>query len=280
MTRREALAGGVRRLLEAHVPDAEIDASLLLRFAAGLSRTDLLFDGGLELPEEELAIYEKLVSRRAEHIPLQYLTGTQAFMGMEFRVTEDVLIPRQDTERLTEEVLRCCGGKRVLDVCTGSGCIIISLAKLGDVREAEGCDLSEQALAVARANAAALDADVNFFSSDLLSGARGRYDIIVSNPPYIPSSEIAALMPEVRIHEPRMALDGGEDGLCFYRRLIGQAGEFLVPGGRLFLEIGCTQAEAVSKLLLAGGFREIRVVKDYAGLDRVVAGVIGTEREK
>ncbi len=248
MTRREALAGGVRRLLEAHVPDAEIDASLLLRFAAGLSRTDLLFDGGLELPEEELAIYEKLVSRRAEHIPLQYLTGTQAFMGMEFRVTEDVLIP--------------------------------SLAKLGDVREAEGCDLSEQALAVARANAAVLDVDVSFFSSDLLSGARGRYDIIVSNPPYIPSSEIAALMPEVRIHEPRMALDGGEDGLCFYRRLIGQAGEFLVPGGRLFLEIGCTQAEAVSKLLLAGGFREIRVVKDYAGLDRVVAGVIGTEREK
>ncbi|MDE7300163.1 MAG: peptide chain release factor N(5)-glutamine methyltransferase, partial [Lachnospiraceae bacterium] len=210
-----------------------------------------------------------------EHIPLQYLTGSQEFMGMEFQVTRDVLIPRQDTERLVEEVLRCCSGKRVLDVCTGSGCIIISLAKLAKLKEAAGCDLSEKALAVAGANAGKLGAQVRFFQSDMFSCVDGRYDIIVSNPPYIRSEDIDGLMPEVRCHEPRMALDGGEDGLSFYRLIAGQAGQFLVPDGRLYLEIGCDQAEAVSELLRQRGFRELMVVKDYAGLDRVVTGTLG-----
>lgn len=193
--------------------------------------------------------YRDLVTKRGERIPLQHLTGEQEFMGLDFHVNEHVLIPRQDTECLVERVLPYVDGKRVLDVCTGSGCIAIAIAKLGKPFIVHGVDISEEALAVARQNATELNASVELFAGDLMTRMDGQYDVIVSNPPYISPSVIEGLMPEVRLHEPMLALDGGQDGLEFYRRIAGQAVTRLAPNGRLFLEIGCEQAAAVAEIL-------------------------------
>lgn len=270
MTRREALRAATETLTKAGIEQAQLDAALMLFHVTGLTRQELLFDGDLPLAAECEQRYFYLILERAKHIPLQYLTGEQEFMGLTFQVSPAVLIPRQDTECLVEEVLRVCAGKRVLDLCTGSGCIAISVAKLGAPAYVQATDLSEGALAVAKENALELHADVEFYRGNLYEAVRGRFDIIVSNPPYIASAEIESLMPEVRVHEPRMALDGKEDGLSFYRRIITGAGEYLVPGGRIFFEIGFDQAMAVSELLHENGFQDIHVKKDYAGLDRVV----------
>ena len=270
MTRREALRAATETLTKAGIEQAQLDAALMLFHVTGLTRQELLFDGDLPLAAECEQRYFYLILERAKHIPLQYLTGEQEFMGLTFQVSPAVLIPRQDTECLVEEVLHVCAGKRVLDLCTGSGCIAISVAKLGAPAYVQATDLSEGALAVAKENALELHADVEFYKGNLYEAVRGRFDIIVSNPPYIASAEIESLMPEVRVHEPRMALDGKEDGLSFYRRIITGAGEYLVPGGRIFFEIGFDQAMAVSELLHENGFQDIHVKKDYAGLDRVV----------
>ena len=197
-------------------------------------------------------------------------------MGLEFKVNENVLIPRQDTEILVEEALReLHDGMDILDLCTGSGCILISLLRYSNDCTGLGVDLSEGALAVAEENAEKLlsDRQIRFLKSDLFEGVNGVYDRIVSNPPYIPSNVIETLMPEVKEHEPLQALDGGGDGLYFYRKITEQCGNYLKPGGMLYFEIGYDQGEAVSGLLSKAGFREIRVVKDYGGLDRVVSGV-------
>ncbi|MBO5197465.1 MAG: peptide chain release factor N(5)-glutamine methyltransferase [Lachnospiraceae bacterium] len=270
MTCQTALKEGKERLLSAGIEEAALDAWYLLSAASGISRAEYFTEPQRELKEEAALQYLEGIAKRERHVPLQYILGTQEFMGLEFEVSEAVLIPRQDTEILVCEAMKAAKGASVLDVCTGSGCIIISLAKLAGAAKAAACDLSKEALLIAERNAKRLGVEVEFLQGDLFEPVAERYDVIVSNPPYIASAELEELMPEVRDYEPRLALDGSGDGLVFYRRIAAEAGKYLNPGGQLFLEIGCEQAEAVSGFLRENGYGDIRVVKDYAGLDRVV----------
>ena len=197
-------------------------------------------------------------------------------MGLDFKVNEDVLIPRQDTEILVSEVIKVAkDGYDILDMCTGSGCIGITLAKKFPDSNVTGVDISDKALAVAWKNKCNLDADnIDFIQSDLFAalGADRRYDIIVSNPPYIPTKVIEGLQDEVRLHDPMLALDGTEDGLMFYRRITDKSWDYLKMNGYLCYEIGAEQAADVSDIMKQAGFKDIVVVKDLAGLDRVVMG--------
>lgn len=274
LTLKEALAKAVDKLQQMEVPDADIDAWYLLSYVTGLDRAAFFLHGEEPMAEPDMIRYRDLVTKRGERIPLQHLTGEQEFMGLDFHVNEHVLIPRQDTECLVERVLPYVDGKRVLDVCTGSGCIAIAIAKLGKPFIVHGVDISEEALAVARQNATELNASVELFAGDLMTKMDGQYDVIVSNPPYIPPSVIEGLMPEVRLHEPMLALDGGQDGLEFYQRIAGQAVTRLAPNGRLFLEIGCEQAAAVAEILQKQGYREVQVFQDLAGKDRIVQCIV------
>lgn len=274
LTLKEALAKAVDKLQQMEVPDADIDAWYLLSYVTGLDRAAFFLHGEEPMAEPDMIRYRDLVTKRGERIPLQHLTGEQEFMGLDFHVNEHVLIPRQDTECLVERVLPYVDGKRVLDVCTGSGCIAIAIAKLGKPFIVHGVDISEEALAVARQNATELNASVELFAGDLMTKMDGQYDVIVSNPPYIPPSVIEGLMPEVRLHEPMLALDGGQDGLEFYRRIARQAVTRLAPSGRLFLEIGCEQAAAVAEILQKQGYREVQVFQDLAGKDRIVQCIV------
>lgn len=274
LTLKEALAKAVDKLQQMDVPDADIDAWYLLSYVTGLDRAAFFLHGEEPMAEPDMIRYRDLVTKRGERIPLQHLTGEQEFMGLDFHVNEHVLIPRQDTECLVERVLPYVDGKRVLDVCTGSGCIAIAIAKLGKPFIVHGVDISEEALAVARQNATELNASVELFAGDLMTKMDGQYDVIVSNPPYIPPSVIEGLMPEVRLHEPMLALDGGQDGLEFYRRIAEQAVTRLAPNGRLFLEIGCEQADAVAEILHKQGYREVQVFQDLAGKDRIVQCIV------
>ncbi|MCM1046482.1 MAG: peptide chain release factor N(5)-glutamine methyltransferase [Candidatus Gastranaerophilales bacterium] len=277
MTYREWWEWGASVLEKAMVDEAKLDARLLLEYACHIDHSGLFMRAGEEPEPERLAVYQTLIRRRAERIPLQQLTGVQNFMGLDFKVNEHVLVPRQDTETLVEEALRSLRGEmRILDMCTGSGCILLSLLHYVDGCLGVGVDLSEEALAVAKENSASLLGEQGkraaFLHSDLFEKVEGRFDMIVSNPPYIVRDKIPTLMPEVRDHEPVMALDGGEDGLCFYRRIVEESRDYLKRDGWLYLEIGCDQAESVSEFLKRSGFVEIRVVKDLGCLDRVVCG--------
>lgn len=264
---------GKKRLEEAGVEEAVLDARLLLEYVCGTDRNTLLAHGDREIPEEEGRRYEECVARREKRVPLQHITGEQEFMGLTFLVNENVLIPRQDTEILVEEVLKDLhDGMSILDMCTGSGCILLSLLQYSNDCQGTGTDISKNALEVARENGRRLGKTPTFLESDLFEAVEGRYDVIVSNPPYIPTGEIPTLMREVREYEPEEALDGKEDGLYFYREIVRQAGGYLNRGGRLFFEIGCGQAAQVAALLENAGYKEIEVVKDFAGLDRVVSG--------
>jgi len=271
-TYREILMTAKEYLKQHEIADADVDAWYLLTHVFRINRADYYLHCDGKVSESQVETYMQLVQQRAQHIPLQYITGTQEFMGLEFDVTVDVLIPRQDTEILVEEVLKVCNQKSVLDMCTGSGCIIISLAKLGNIAKAVGVDLSEKALRIARKNAAKHKLNVEFIQSNLFDCIEGDYDIIVSNPPYIPSEEIPYLMPEVRDHEPIMALDGDQDGLTFYRRITSEAQKYLSRNGYLFYEIGYNQGREVKEILEKAGFTDIKIVKDLSGLDRVVFG--------
>lgn len=272
MTMEALLQQGVATLEQAEIMNAELDARYLLEHILQIRRVDFFLDRQREVSTEQQEAYMHKIDLRATHVPLQHILGNQEFMGYEFLVNEHVLIPRQDTEVLVETVLPLVGGKRVLDLCTGSGCIIISLSKMGHLQQAVGVDLSEEALSVAKENARTLEADVTFLHSDLFEQVTSVYDVIVSNPPYIETETIAGLMEEVRDHEPRMALDGGRDGLDFYRRIVQDSVSYLADGGYLCFEIGCEQGQAVRTLLEEQGFTECRIVKDLAGLDRVVYG--------
>lgn len=265
---------GKEQLQKAGITDAELDARLLLEFICHTDRNALYAHGDQEIEDEKMQDFLQLIEKRAVHIPLQHLTGEQNFMGLDFLVNEHVLIPRQDTEILVEEIMRDLhDGIRILDMCTGSGCILLSLLHYSNDCSGVGVDVSEDALAVARQNADRLaEKQAVFIQSDLFEKVEGSFDLIVSNPPYIRSQEIAGLMPEVREHEPLLALDGKDDGLHFYREIIKGAMPHLKRGGQLFFEIGYDQGEAVQALLAANGYTEIAVVKDYAGLDRVVYG--------
>lgn len=265
---------GVEKLKEAQIKEAKLDARLLLEEVCGTNRNDLLVHEKNPVSEENYNCYVNYIEKRSRHIPLQHILGYQEFMGLHFIVTPDVLIPRQDTETLVEEVMRFLhDGMRILDVCTGSGCILLSLLKYSNDCIGTGCDLSEKAVLVAEENARALGISAEFVQSDLFENITGRYEMIVSNPPYIASEEIPALMEEVREHDPLMALDGGKDGLYFYREIIKQAGDYLYPGGMLFFEIGCGQAADVSGYMRQAGYQDITICKDLSGLDRVVSGV-------
>lgn len=265
---------GKEQLQKAGITEAELDARLLLEFICHTDRNALYAHGDQEIEDEKMQDFLQLIEKRAVHIPLQHLTGEQNFMGLDFLINEHVLIPRQDTEILVEEIMRDLhDGIRILDMCTGSGCILLSLLHYSNDCSGVGVDVSEDALAVARQNADRLaEKQAVFIQSDLFEKVEGSFDLIVSNPPYIRSQEIAGLMPEVREHEPHLALDGKDDGLHFYREIIKGAMPHLKRGGQLFFEIGYDQGEAVQALLAANGYTEIAVVKDYAGLDRVVYG--------
>lgn len=278
MKYQECYQKGKRILSDAGIEEAVLDARLLLEYICGTDRNYMLVHGDNEVTGEQESAYFQCIEKRAQRIPLQHITGTQNFMGLDFRVNEHVLIPRQDTEILVEEVLRqMSDGLRILDMCTGSGCILISLLHYSNWCEGVGVDVSPEALEVARGNAEVLLADKNresyrFIESNLFEKVEGRFDIIVSNPPYIRSEVIETLMPEVKDYEPRQALDGTEDGLYFYRRIVEESRDYLVSGGMLYFEIGHDQAADVSGLMQAAGFQDIQIMQDYAGLDRVVYG--------
>ena len=282
MTYRECYEQGCRTLQAAGIEEAALDARLLLEAVCGTDRNDLLVHGEQPVAPEAEEKYLNWIRQRAEHIPLQQLTGEQGFMGLTFSVNEHVLIPRQDTEILVEEVLKeLHDGMRVLDMCTGSGCILLSLLHYSNDCEGLGVDLSAEALEVAGRNVLKVltpekAEHAHFLQSDLFEKVEGKFEIIVSNPPYIACAEVEKLMPEVRDHEPRMALDGTEDGLYFYRRIIEEAGKHLVSSGMLFFEIGYDQGQAVSELMRTEGYCDVQVVQDYAGLDRVVFGTYVT----
>lgn len=275
MTFREAIRFGEEKLNIAGIEDAKHDAWLLLTFICKIDRTFYYVHMDEEMPVEQVAEYENVLNKRAEHVPLQYITGEQEFMGIPFHVNDAVLIPRQDTETLVEEALKVVRpGMKVLDMCTGSGCILISILKnIVDV-EGYGYDISKQAINVAKENAKLNNVNATFERSDLFEDVSETFDVIVSNPPYIPTDVIGGLMPEVAVYEPMQALDGKEDGLHFYRRIIEAASQYLNPGGKLLFEIGHDQGEAVSALMKEAGYQDVRVIKDLAGNDRVVTGGI------
>lgn len=264
---------GVERLQEAGIEEALLDARLLLEAVCDTDQNTLLAHGDYLVTEQQKECYVNFIEQRSRHVPLQHIIGYQEFMGLKFKVSPDVLIPRQDTETLVEEVMRFLhDGMRILDLCTGSGCILLSLLRYSNDCVGTGSDLSKEALMTAEENASRLGLEAEFVYSDLFEKIEGKYEIIVSNPPYIPSGDIPELMEEVRDHDPMMALDGGEDGLAFYRQIIAQAGVHLHFGGMLFLEIGADQAGQVSAYMRDAGYRDVTVCKDLAGLDRVVYG--------
>lgn len=273
MTLREAWNLGKKRLTAAEVPDADLDAWYLLEWCTGVSRSHYLAYPDEIISHDQEEQYRASLVKRERRIPLQQITGEQEFMGLSFYVNEHVLIPRQDTEILVEETAKFLrDGMQFLDLCTGSGCILLSLLHLKPGVEGTGVDLSPEALKVAEKNRERLGAKATLIQSDLFDKIESAFDVIVSNPPYIKRAEIETLMDEVRLHEPYMALDGHEDGLYFYRKIAEEAPKYLRAGGGLFLEIGCDQGACVAELLRQQGFADVKVVKDLAGLDRVVEG--------
>lgn len=272
MTLQEANKYGEELLQQAGIADATIDAWYLLEYVTGINRAMYFLNMQKQLSEAELEQYQAYLEQRKNHIPLQHITGVQEFMGMNFAVNEHVLIPRQDTEVLVEEALKVLQpGMQVLDMCTGSGCIIISLSKMGKI-EGTGVDISVEALDVAKKNNANLDAGVTWIQSDLFENVEERYDMIVSNPPYIRTAVIEELKEEVKFHDPYIALDGKEDGLYFYRKIVEESTKYLKENGMLYFEIGHDQGQEVKNLMEEAGFSEVLIKKDLAGLDRVVFG--------
>lgn len=283
-TLRQLLKEGEQRLMENQIENSTMEARYLLEYICDLNWAQYLMQADTEADPQEERRYREAVERRCSHYPLQYILGTAGFMGLDFMVNESVLIPRQDTEVLVETVLEKADipGGKILDMCTGSGCILISLMALGSYGRGVGADISEDALRVARMNGIFNREnwekngrganDILWLQSNLFEKVSGRFDVIVSNPPYIPAAVIETLMPEVRVYEPRLALEGADEGLEFYKKIAGAAEAYLKPEGWLFFEIGCEQAEEVSGILMENGFRNIHTVKDLAGLDRVVYG--------
>lgn len=299
-TYNELIKLGEEELHRAGIEDADTDARLLLEYLTGMDRQGLLMHGDEEadsLTEEEAdntdgicVKYQALLSERASHKPVQYITGMADFMGLRFHVDENVLIPRFDTEFLVEETMREVGdGSSVLDMCTGSGCIILSLIRYKNDIHGAGADISKAALDIARRNEELIFSTqttesprndslhnynnehklVDWILSDMFENITGKYDYIVSNPPYIQSEVIPTLMPEVRDREPRIALDGDTDGMKYYRIIAREAAKHLNRHGKLFLEIGYDEADDVTKLLTESGYKDIKTLKDYSGNYRV-----------
>lgn len=285
----QAAAYGRAYLEEHSIEDAGTDAWYLLSHVSGFSRTEYFLNTGGKMPQDQWEKYRRLLVQRSERIPLQHILGVWEFMGYEFIVNEHVLIPRQDTETLVIEALDFLeknlpvksGTMKMLDMCTGSGCVPVSVfrqmqEKYGEADlplEITASDISGRALSVARGNGEKLNAAVNWVESDLFSNIAGEYDLITSNPPYIKTDEIVLLAPEVSEHDPFIALDGGSDGLYFYRRIAKEAPRHLRKGSALIMEIGHDQGADVMEILVQAGFSKIRIKKDMAGLDRVICAV-------
>lgn len=270
------LQWGQKRLVEAGKTNARQEAFLLLQQASGFSKIKLMTETQTELDTKAAEQYAAFLNERCAGRPLQYILGEWEFMGLPFLVGEGVLIPRADTEILVESVLE--KGKQYhfqtgLDIGTGTGCIPISLEKYGNFKMM-AVDISPQALAYAQKNNVCNQTKVQFLQSDLYTAIpkETKFDFIVSNPPYIETAEIEDLMEEVRVYEPHNALDGGTDGLDFYRRILEQAQDFLKNDGWIFFEIGCTQRKDLLQLLEQTGFDSLESRQDLAGLDRVVMG--------
>lgn len=277
MTVRELLEQGTRLLGQAGVEESASDAWILLEYVTGLDRAHYYMEMMSAVSADKEQRYLELIKQRSGRVPVQQITNEAWFMGLPFFVNEHVLIPRLDTEVLVEKVLKTVRpGVRILDMCTGSGCILLSLLHEEKSLKGVGADISPDALDVARRNSVQLGLDerAEFVRTDLFEAIPGdeKFDIIVSNPPYIRSDVIPGLMEEVRDHEPLLALDGHEDGLFFYRRIVREAGRCLKPGGRLFFEIGFDQGDALRELLTEAGYKDVAITKDLAGLNRVAEG--------
>ena len=283
----ESLLKEGHEILKQHdIEEARLDAWLLLEYVTGKNRAYYFAHPDDSVEDGDAVRYRELIEKRAGHIPLQHLTHEAYFMGYPFYVDAHVLVPRQDTEVLVEEALELLKGiqaPEILDMCTGSGCILLSMLAIREDAAGTGVDVSPEALAVAKKNAVALEVEkrVEFIESDIFSSAffeentgkdQLQYDILISNPPYIPSGDIEGLMEEVKDHDPRIALDGHEDGLFFYRKIIQEGKNFLKKKGWMIFEIGYDQGNDVSELLRNSGFTDVQVRKDMAGLDRVVLG--------
>jgi len=264
------------------IENPRLDAELLVAHALEIDRMRVILDGARPLEGAELDKLRGLVKRRRAYEPIAYLRGTREFYGLQFRVDKRVLVPRPDTETLVDVALArsthvsMC--MRQLDLCTGSGCVAISMARQRPTAQVVATDISLDALTVARDNALRLGAyNVAFAQGDLFEPlAKARpFDVITANPPYIPSADIAGLMPDVREHEPKLALDGGSDGLDLVRKIVEAAPKHLEPGGLLALEIDSKEAADTAELLVKAGFTDVRIARDLAKLERVVSGVLG-----
>ena len=282
-TLKSLLDDGTGLLEKVGVPEAAWDAWLLMEYRLGINRAVFLADPDREVSREDEKVLRSLFGERARRIPLQHLTGEAWFYGLCFKVNEQVLIPRQDTEILVEtalEKMKDISSPRVLDLCTGSGCVLLAFLSERTDASGIGVDISREALLMAGENARKLDISrAGFIQRDILSRygepvqAMGQdYDLLLSNPPYIETEKIDTLMEEVRSHDPRIALDGGEDGLIFYRRIVSLAPGLLRSEGWLAVEIGSGQGDEVMELFRKAGFRRVMVTKDLAGLNRVVSG--------
>ena len=276
-TLRNLYREGTERLEKAGIPEAKLDAWYLLEYETGVSRAMFFTDPDREIEKEQAEHYQKDIETRVGRIPLQHITGEQEFMGLNFKVNEHVLIPRQDTETLVEEALKKIRpDMQILDMCTGSGCILESILKFAERKgihmSGTGCDISKEALKVAKENDSRLQTNAMFIQSDLFEHITEKFDMIVSNPPYIRTEEISRLEDEVKLHDPWIALDGKEDGLYFYRLIVKESVKHIKKGGYLLFEIGFDQGKDVTGLLEEQGYEEIQVKKDLAGLDRVVMG--------
>lgn len=269
---RDIIKKAQSTLEAAGIADSQVDSWLLAEFVFGITRVKYYANMQMTVDGRSAEKYNELVNQRAGHIPLQHIIGTQEFMGLTFKVNENVLIPRQDTELMVENVVDYLGNdeRTVLDMCTGSGCIAVSIDRLSKNSKVTAVDISEKALEVAQENNRLNNANVTFIQSDLFTNVTGKYDIIVSNPPYIRTDEIPKLMEEVKMHEPVMALDGMEDGLYFYKKICGEASDYLNDNGKIFFEIGYDQGDDVSEILRQNRFCNIEVLKDLSGNDRVV----------
>ncbi len=287
MTFDELLKEGITRLEAAGVPESTHDAYALMEAAGGPDRTHFPLVRDEEVADGVVFMFDAYVGVRSNRIPLQHILGEAWFRGLPFSVDEDVLIPRPDTETLVEAVLREAktfpAPPSLLDLCTGSGAVAVALAVEGSFSSVTASDISHEAVNIARENAAknGVEEKILFAEGDLFraktksekSLSRRSYDIICANPPYVPTAEIEELEPEVRDHDPLLALDGGADGLDFYRRLAKDAPAHLNEGGKILLEIGCGQGEDVIRIFAEAGWREGRVEQDLSGRDRVFSAL-------
>lgn len=299
MTYRDILQSSEEKLTAANVPDAKTDAWRLFEHFTGMSRGEYFLKQNDTLGTEQVAEYctgsfGDAIQKRVNHVPLQHIIGTQTFFGREFKVSADTLIPRFDTEIVVEKAINEVGDYclktrknveeiKLLDMCTGTGCILISMVSELGMSCGVGTDISAGAITLAGENSdnnGTVDR-TSFYRGDLFEALTGtgfndiKFDVIVSNPPYIKSEDIKMLDTEVRDYEPGAALDGGEDGLLFYRRIVAESVGHITENGRLIFEIGCDEADDVMRIMISGGYKDIKVYKDLAGLDRVVAGTYG-----